>query len=190
METNQAQNQTQPRLHPLMAGAAVSVIVVSLLGAAAFAGLLPSSARLIAAPDMTRISADTSTEKAPQKIALDAPPIQNNKLKTGSDPVKDIIKQKATPQREYAQRQAETTYAAAPTYREPAYRDSAYREPVHREAAYPAPADGNSALGIGVGALVGGLLGSQIGGGNGRTLAAIAGAVGGGYVGNEMAKNR
>jgi uncharacterized protein YcfJ len=39
-----------------------------------------------------------------------------------------------------------------------------------------------------VGAVLGGLLGSQVGGGNGKTLAAIAGAVGGGYLGNEIAK--
>jgi uncharacterized protein YcfJ len=36
--------------------------------------------------------------------------------------------------------------------------------------------------------VVGGLLGNQVGSGNGRKLATIAGAVGGGYVGNEIAK--
>ena len=41
---------------------------------------------------------------------------------------------------------------------------------------------------MGVGAVVGGLLGNQVGGGNGKTLATIAGAVGGGYLGNEIAK--
>lgn len=51
-----------------------------------------------------------------------------------------------------------------------------------------APAPKNSALGIGVGAVVGGLLGNQVGSGDGKTLATIAGAVGGGYVGNEIAK--
>jgi uncharacterized protein YcfJ len=45
-----------------------------------------------------------------------------------------------------------------------------------------------SPIGIGVGAVVGGVLGSKVGGGNGKTLATIAGAVGGGYVGNEIAK--
>jgi uncharacterized protein YcfJ len=32
------------------------------------------------------------------------------------------------------------------------------------------------------------LIGNQVGGGNGRKLATIAGAIGGGYVGNEIAK--
>ncbi len=37
-----------------------------------------------------------------------------------------------------------------------------------------------------VGALVGGLLGSQVGGGNGKKLATVAGAVGGGFAGREI----
>jgi uncharacterized protein YcfJ len=43
---------------------------------------------------------------------------------------------------------------------------------------------------MGLGAVVGGLIGNQVGSGNGRKLATIAGAVGGGYVGNEIAKNQ
>ncbi|MFC3106707.1 glycine zipper 2TM domain-containing protein [Undibacterium arcticum] len=35
---------------------------------------------------------------------------------------------------------------------------------------------------------MGGLLGNQVGGGNGRTLATVAGAVGGGYAGNVVEK--
>lgn len=39
------------------------------------------------------------------------------------------------------------------------------------------------------GAVVGGLLGNQVGGGTGKTLATVGGAVAGGYVGNEVQKN-
>lgn len=48
------------------------------------------------------------------------------------------------------------------------------------------------ASGVGVvgGAVVGGLLGNMVGGGNGRKLATVAGAVGGGYAGNEIEKNQ
>ena len=45
-----------------------------------------------------------------------------------------------------------------------------------------------SGLGAVGGALVGGLLGHQVGGGNGKTLATVAGAVGGGWAGNEIEK--
>lgn len=46
----------------------------------------------------------------------------------------------------------------------------------------------NSPVGIGVGALIGGVIGNQFGSGDGKTLATVAGAIGGGYVGNEVAK--
>jgi uncharacterized protein YcfJ len=40
---------------------------------------------------------------------------------------------------------------------------------------------------IGTGAVVGGLLGNQVGGGNGKKLATIAGVIGGGMLGNQIA---
>ncbi|MBC7501107.1 MAG: glycine zipper 2TM domain-containing protein [Herminiimonas sp.] len=45
-------------------------------------------------------------------------------------------------------------------------------------------------VGTGVGAVVGGLLGNQVGGGNGKKLATVAGALLGGYTGNEVSHNR
>jgi outer membrane lipoprotein SlyB len=46
-----------------------------------------------------------------------------------------------------------------------------------------------SGLGAVGGAVVGGLLGNQVGSGRGRTLATIAGAAGGGYAGNRVERN-
>ena len=46
-----------------------------------------------------------------------------------------------------------------------------------------------SGLGAAAGALLGGVLGHQVGGGNGKTLATVAGAVGGGLAGNAVEKN-
>ncbi|MDB5917715.1 MAG: surface antigen family protein, partial [Massilia sp.] len=40
--------KTAPRLHPLMAAAAVSVVIVSLAGTAAITGLLPNSRATVA----------------------------------------------------------------------------------------------------------------------------------------------
>ena len=51
-----------------------------------------------------------------------------------------------------------------------------------------AAAHGNG-VGVAAGAIVGGLLGNQVGGGTGRTLATVAGAVGGGYAGNAIEKH-
>lgn len=46
-----------------------------------------------------------------------------------------------------------------------------------------------SGVGMAVGGVAGGVLGNQIGRGSGRTIATIAGAAGGAYVGNEVEKN-
>jgi uncharacterized protein YcfJ len=65
--------------------------------------------------------------------------------------------------------------------------DSGYSE---RPAPQAAPRQPNY-LGIGAGALIGGVLGHQVGGGNGKKLATVAGIIGGGMIGNEVAnRNR
>ena len=47
---------------------------------------------------------------------------------------------------------------------------------------------GGSGIGLGTiaGAVIGGVVGSQIGGGSGKTVATVVGAAGGGYVGHEI----
>jgi uncharacterized protein YcfJ len=130
------------RLHPLIAVAAGSVVLVSLLGAAAITGILPSS-----------------NAKVADSVAVTAPAAQTSPQKLGG--------QKQATQKSSTQVANNSSTPAQPA---------------------AAPAQKNSVVGIGVGALVGGALGSQIGSGDGKTLATIAGAVGGGYVGNEIAK--
>ncbi len=51
---------------------------------------------------------------------------------------------------------------------------------------------GGTGIGIGAiaGAVVGGVLGNQVGGGSGQTIATVAGAAGGAYVGNEIEKRQ
>ena len=50
--------------------------------------------------------------------------------------------------------------------------------------------DPNRVTGTVIGGVAGGLLGSTIGSGSGRTVATIAGAAGGAYVGNKVQKNQ
>jgi len=47
-----------------------------------------------------------------------------------------------------------------------------------------------SGVGMVAGGVLGGVLGHQIGGGTGKTVATIAGAAGGAYVGNKVEQNR
>lgn len=49
--------------------------------------------------------------------------------------------------------------------------------------------DEHRVAGTAIGAVAGGLLGSQIGGGKGKTVATVAGAAAGGYAGNQVQKN-
>ncbi|MFZ6757946.1 glycine zipper 2TM domain-containing protein [Undibacterium sp. Ji50W] len=156
------QAQTGKHIHPLVAGAACSVILVSLLGVAAITGILPSS-HSTTAPAATTLAAtdngmngsngnSTSGMNSMQPAQQYAAPVNHPKV-------------------------AQSSHSSQPR----TYSNDAPAQPVAHN-------NQNSAVGIGVGAVVGGLLGSQVGNGNGRTLATIAGAVGGGYVGNEVAK--
>jgi len=166
--------QSPKRIHPMMAGAAASVMLVSLLGAAAITGILPSSHGSDAETVRNAARAAGVPEQAPTQQVAAAPA-----------EVKEVVEHKPVAHHQYVQHQAAPSRARSTqvAQAEPAYRYAP--APAYQ---HPAPAAQNSPVGIGVGAVVGGLLGSQVGGGNGRTLAAIAGAVGGGYVGNEIAK--
>ncbi len=48
------------------------------------------------------------------------------------------------------------------------------------------PKDEHRLAGTGIGAVVGGLLGNRVGGGNGKVLATVAGAAAGGFAGNKI----
>ncbi len=151
------------RIHPMMAFAAGSVALVSLVGAASIAGLLPNShatnASDAAAPVVAPVAA-----VAPAPVQAAAPALAHE---PAPEP-RRVVEHKTI---------VHHTYAPAP-------------QVVQAPAPAPAPVAQNSIVGMGLGAVVGGLIGNQVGSGNGRKLATIAGAVGGGYVGNEVAKNQ
>jgi outer membrane lipoprotein SlyB len=159
-------NKMSGRIHPLMAVAAVAVIVVSLVGVAAITGILPSSTANQAG----------NTPAQPTYMTPDAPNTQQAPVaQVQPAPVKRAV-QHNRPNTDYAQRDQQQAAAACS--------NCGRVESVQaiQSAAKP------SGVGVGVGAVIGGLLGNQVGGGNGRTLATVAGAVGGGYAGNEVEK--
>ena len=180
------------RIHPLMAAAAVSVTLVSLIGAAAITGILPTSKATQGAP-----AAD---------IASTTPQVQTALMAPAQQPVAQA-QQPVVQSQQHNQIASNGTQKTAVHHAKPAqhsqpHRTSQVNEGMQQQAAVQtcldcgrvesvesvqtaAPASG---LGVGVGAVVGGLLGNQVGKGNGRTLATIAGAVGGGYAGNEVEK--
>ncbi len=159
MEMNHPSN----RIHPLLAGAAVSVMLASLLGIAAMTGVLPNSHATATQtlPINAQAPAVVPTSPPAQQMAA-APAVRDEGAMR-----KTVVHHHPV---QHAQVQSGQQNSQAPAHQQ------------------PAPVAQNSPIGIGVGAVVGGLLGNQVGGGNGKTLATIAGAVGGGYVGNEIAK--
>jgi uncharacterized protein YcfJ len=146
------------RIHPLVAIAAVTVSLFSLMGIAAITGLLPSSHATSTGP----FSAMT------QPVPVVADDWDANKPLQKNLQPKHVAHTQSTSAKVGALQQNPATSAPVQT--------------AHK------PVPHNSPVGIGVGALIGGVLGNKVGGGDGKTLATIAGAVGGGYIGNEVAK--
>ncbi|WP_076591808.1 glycine zipper 2TM domain-containing protein [Herminiimonas arsenitoxidans] len=175
METN---NNSTSRIHPLIAAAAVAVLLVCLVGVAAMTGLLPNS---------------NSTGSQKEAIAA--------LEKDAAD--KAAAAQAAEDKANQARQEADERQAAAIKAENQAKAQAkAYNAPT--KVAQAAPICSNcgciesirsvqvaakpSGVGVVGGAVVGGLLGNQIGNGNGRSLATVAGVVGGGFAGNEIEK--
>lgn len=171
--------QNTNKIHPLMAGAAASVMLVSLVGVAAMTGLLPASHG--EAKQVANAAPVVEKTVAPEQEARPAP-----------QPVAKRAAVKPAVQHASAQRYAQAAGDQQPHYQQPAYQQPSY-QPAYQPApaqqpSYQQPAPQISPVGIAAGAVLGGVLGNQVGGGNGKKLATVAGVIGGGYVGNEVAK--
>jgi uncharacterized protein YcfJ len=162
---------TASRIHPLMAGAAISVTVLCLVGAASIAGILPNSRANVPA-----VPADVAAMTPANAAALAAPVVAQAAPAPAPAPV---VHKRVVHHTPVAQ--------ARPAYNDnnDRYRDTAYREPVRQQQPVPAPAQPNY-VGIGTGAVLGGLIGNQVGGGRGKALATVAGVIGGGMLGNAV----
>lgn len=190
---------TANRIHPLFAAAAVSVIALSGTGIAALTGVLPTSKAEPAAYTMP-VSQQQEQQALAARQALAAQPLAPAQLTAQQlapqQPAFGAQPAPALPQ-PAVQAPPERVAARDSDYREPAPRKHVHKEPTRSYAerhSQPAPAPAPAAqpsqpnyVAIGTGAVVGGLLGNQVGDGNGKKLATLAGIIGGGYVGNEIA---
>lgn len=199
MENNKSSN----RIHPLVAGAAISVMLVSLTGVAALTGLIPSShssnspsaenAQTAAAAPSTQmpvvgsIGAATSAASPANLVESGSQTAQKEEVPVAEDkPAPAPHRARTTHVAKATQSQPRTSYAETATVAQaPQVCSTCGR--VESVQAIPHAAK-PSGLGVAAGAVLGGILGNQVGNGNGRTLATIAGAVGGGYAGNEVEK--
>lgn len=152
--------KTSHRIHPLIAAAAVAVLLVSLTGVAAITGLLPSS-HSTTAPEVASAPASQDTSKTAASPGTHA--------------------DQAGPASHAQQHKAASSVAQASSQNCASCGKIESVQAVQHQAK-------PSGLGVVTGAVLGGLLGNQVGNGNGRTVATVAGAVGGGYAGNEVEK--
>lgn len=150
---------SKSRLHPMILVACAAVVMVCAVGTAAILGWLPSS---------TAKNAEMSQLAQTNPPVVVAPPVQTSAQ--NMTPVAKPVAQQATP-RPAAQP------AVAQRCGDCGVVESA------REVSTPAQGSGVGAVG---GAVVGGVLGHQVGGGRGRDLATVLGAVGGAFAGNHI----
>ena len=204
--------QVANRMHPLMIGAAASVVLVSLLGAAAITGILPSShstpaptAFQATTASMTPGNTQTVTPVSASRFvtadgrvleevptAAQTMPMRSNSTASTSSST-NVVPVHHKPVRHAVHHQQQVALNdSVPQYEPPVYQaPQAQPQPIYQPQPQPASVFGNvNPVQTGVGAVIGGLLGSQIGKGNGRTLATVAGVIAGGYAGNEISHGR
>jgi outer membrane lipoprotein SlyB len=157
------------RIHPLVAAAAVSVMLVCLVGVAAITGIIPSS---------YSSATPTAASSAPAAAVAAASADAKVAAKEETVPAKHPAPVKHTHTVKQASQNAPVAQTASICQN--CGRVESIQTITHK-------AEG-SGVGVAAGAVVGGLLGNQVGGGNGKTLATVAGAVGGGFAGNEIEK--
>ena len=178
------------KMHPLVAAAAASVIIVSLVGTAAIMDWLPTSTSkeapemMSTAPEASGTAAAAPPARADAKADTASPSAPRSHT---TAPQKKASSQASGPQPAPvpAPAQATVTQPMPPVAQAPAICEICGKVEGVRTIETAAKPSG---VGVVAGAVVGGLLGNQVGGGSGKTLATVAGAVGGGYAGNEIEK--
>jgi outer membrane lipoprotein SlyB len=161
--------ETTRKTHPVVIGAAVSLIIFSAVGVGVMTGLLPGShakneASTVANPVPAPETPAAASSEKPQTVA-------------------DTAKHPAEKAAPHAARDADE---APPAKKEHA--TCANCGVVESVSVVEQKGEG-SALGVIAGGVAGALLGNQVGGGNGKTVATIAGAAGGAYAGNQIEKS-
>ncbi len=188
--------KTPNKIHPLVAGAAVSLMLLSLVGVAAMTGLLPnsnssttpvavvsSSAPIAATGTVSTLAPTTAVKQFVAKKETEADLATEEQIQPKPKPASPKPVHKTTPS---INPNAYVPYvpsaSPAPPVQAAICGNCGTIESVNaiQQAAQP------NGIGAVAGAVLGGILGNQVGGGNGRKLATVAGVVGGGFAGNEV----
>jgi outer membrane lipoprotein SlyB len=164
------------KINPLVAIAAVSVTVFSLVGIGIMTGLVPNS---FSKNSESTLQAGATDTKAAQTVTEPAPA-----------PVAAPSKPKAQPRHVETKRPAQVATQTPSAPAEPVK-----AAPVCTNCGVVASVNAiaqkgeGSGLGAIAGGVLGGVLGHQVGGGTGKKIATVAGAAGGAYAGHQVEKN-
>ena len=185
------QTETKSRIHPLLATAAIAVIVLCVVGVAAITGYLPGSSAQKTPPEpaaaLTQPAAPAAAPVAPAPVAAASAPAE-----TATAPKPKPAQAAAKPSAPKSPAQPVAAPAPAPVV---AAAPIAPPKPVCvdcgvvtgvSEVEVKGQASG---LGAVAGGVAGAVIGNQVGSGSTRTIARIAGAAGGAYAGHQIEKN-
>lgn len=173
-------DQQRSRIHPLIAAAAVAVILVSGVGVAALTGILPTSKAVPAAVSASPL-VDTQVKDSLSGLKPNAQPQPQAQIAAPARPV--THRHRVSPS-EPSYAAGEANRASGGSFANAPVADPYAGEIVSINTVRTAePTTGLGALG---GAVLGGLAGTQIGNGRGKTAATIVGALGGGLAGNTV----
>ncbi len=176
--------QEVKKINPLIAIAAVSVTLFSVVGIGVMTGVIPNSS------SKTNESALVTTTPATAPTITETKSDNESKTKAEAPPVpkpKAPVKQASAPAVKPAAQPAVQPAAIPPEQAKPA--------PVCTTCGVVTSVNAikqqgeGSGLGAVAGGVVGGLLGHQIGGGTGKKIATVAGAAGGAFAGHQVEKN-
>ncbi len=162
-------------LHPLLTAAAISVIVLAVVGVGVLTGLLPSP--LAKSIDHAELAASGDSSAA---RAADLP------QPSGRDFGRKAVPGETAVSREAPQRARAATPASRPAKRLAAA--SCNQCGTVQSVRAVQRAGSGTGLGAVGGGVVGGVVGNQFGGGSGRAALTVLGAVGGAFAGNEVEK--
>lgn len=199
METSPITASSSP-LHPLFWVAGISVTLLSLAGIASLTGLLP--VKTAPTPERPAIVA-----AGPAAEPVATPVVPATSVAATPAPVVAVAKTSPAIHQAPAKKKVEREIPASPAALPPPAGSGVPPDYVPSPATASAPAPcldcgvvsnvrqvTNEGKPTGAGAVIGGLagaaLGSNIGSGNTRTVASIAGAVGGGLLGNSIEKSQ
>lgn len=167
-------NTNNTKLHPMIMTAAAAVILVSGVGVAAILGWLPSSNSKNPDPALAA-SAPAVVEQSSAPATAPATALRESVREAAREPAREPVREPV--------RERPAVVKQAPVKSAPAVCHNC--GVIQSISAVDQRAEGSGVGAVG-GALVGGLLGNQVGGGNGRKLATVAGAIGGAVAGNQI----